>query len=187
MRIRNLRHLLPGLLMATAARTFTRLTGIPTIVGSLRIRHLLAGGHTVIDYGVVSYRVVTNTGVQFLVDSLQNLVEPELLKYHAIGTGVVAEAATDAALGAEWAGADYTGGVRAAGTQGEGAAANVYRTTATNTKASAGVSAVTEHMLMSQAATGGGVGLDRSVFAAFNLNQNDGLQTQYDFTINSGG
>jgi hypothetical protein len=186
-RIRNAPRKFSGWLLVQAAILFTRITRIPTITGKLSIRKVTADRMFVIDYGIVSYRFVTTAGVQYLIDNLQNLSEPEVFKYHAIGTGVAAESIADTALGAEWAGADYTGGVRATGTQGEGAAANVYRTVATNTKASAGVTAITEHMVMSQAATGGGTGIDRSVFAAMNLGQNDGLQTTYDFTINAGG
>ncbi len=138
------------------------------------------------DYGVVSRRVITNAGVDQLENAFRNVFEPELFNFHALGTGALAEAVADAALGTEWLAADYTGGVRATGTQSQ-QAANVYRTIGTNTKASAGASAVTEHGLFSQAALAGGTLWDRSVFAAVNLNQNDGLQSTYDLTLTAGG
>jgi hypothetical protein len=47
--------------------------------------------------------------------------------------------------------------------------------------------AITEHGIFSQAAVGGGVLLDRSLFSAINLVSGDGLQTQYDLTFTSGG
>ena len=45
-----------------------------------------------VDYGVASYRVVTNNGVGFIVDAFQNLVEAEIMNYHGVGTGTNAEA-----------------------------------------------------------------------------------------------
>lgn len=49
--------------------------------------------------------------------------------------------------------------------------------------------AITEHGIFSQAATGGGTMLDRSLFSVVNLtgSTGDGLQAAYDFTITSGG
>ena len=47
--------------------------------------------------------------------------------------------------------------------------------------------AISEHGIMSQAATGGGVLLDRSKFTAINLAASgDILQATYDFTITAG-
>jgi hypothetical protein len=139
------------------------------------------------DYGVVSRRLVTNAGVGYIVDALQNLVEPELLKYHAIGTGTTAEAVGDTALVTELTTQYAPDNTRATGSQTE-AAANIYQSVGTNTLDS-GTPAVTEHMLTTQAATGGGICLDRSVFAAINLNgaNGDGLQTDYRWTLNAGG
>jgi hypothetical protein len=65
------------------------------------------------------------------------------------------------------------------------ASATVFRTVGTNTfDASA---AITEHGILSQAATGGGVLLDRSQFSAVNVANADSLQSTYDLTINTGG
>ena len=74
---------------------------------------------------------------------------------------------------------------RATGTTTEGASANVYRTVGTNT-VDASV-AITEHGIFSQAATGGGTLLDRSLFSAVNLASGDSLQSTYDATFSAGG
>lgn len=138
------------------------------------------------DYGIVSRRVVTDDGCEFLVDAFQNGVELENMKYHGLGTGTTAAAAGDAALQTELT-TEYTGNVRATGTTTENGA-GTYRTVATNTLDS-GTPAVTEHGILSQAATGGGVLFDRHVFAAINLvgANGDGIQSTYDWTPASGG
>jgi hypothetical protein len=51
-----------------------------------------------LDLGLISTRVVTDTGVSYLVDALQNLTEPENLKFHGFGIGTTAEAASQTAL-----------------------------------------------------------------------------------------
>ena len=69
-----------------------------------------------------------------------------------------------------------------------GTEANIYTSTATNTLDS-GTPALREHAVFSQAATGGGTMLDRSLFAAINLDGTvgDGLQSAYSLTLTSGG
>lgn len=157
--------------------------GLPVMLGSLNLSHLRADGD-VLDFGLVSTRVVTTAGVNYLVDALQNLVEPELLKFHGIGTGTNAEASADTALQTEITTGLNPDNTRATGSLGEGASANIFRTVGTNTVD--GSFAVTEHGLFNQAATGGGTMLDRSVFAAVNLVAADQIQTTYDFTITAG-
>lgn len=136
------------------------------------------------DYGLVSHRVITNNGVGFIVDSHQNLVEMEILNYHGIGTTNTAEAAGDTALAAESTTALNPDNTRATGTQSE-PASNQYRSTGTLT-ADGSIAAV-EHGLFSQAATGGGVLFDRSVFSTINLAAADSIQTQYTVTYTAGG
>lgn len=137
--------------------------------------HISASGVRT-DLGIVSRRVVTDAGVGYLVDALQNLTEAENLNFHDAGTGTGAEAASDTGLGTPW------GGSRQSGTQTE-PAANQYRTTATisfnNTFA------ITEHGVFS--ASSGGTLLDRSKFTAINVVNGDSIQFQYTLTINSGG
>jgi hypothetical protein len=47
--------------------------------------------------------------------------------------------------------------------------------------------AVTEHGLFSQAATGGGVLWDRSIFTAVNVVSGDSIQFQYTASLTAGG
>jgi hypothetical protein len=141
-----------------------------------------------LDYGVISTRVVTTAGVNFIVDAFQNTTEVENFKYHGYGTGTNAEASGDTALQTEETTQYATDNTRPTGSQGEGASANIYRTTATYSPDSGGTRAITEHGIFSQAATGGGTLLDRSVFSAINLVASaDSLQTQYDLTMSAGG
>jgi hypothetical protein len=136
--------------------------------------------------GEVGRKLITDAGVGFLVDAWQNSVELENMKYHALGTGSTAEAQGDTALVTELT-TEYTGNVRATGTTTEGATANIFRTVATNTLDGTPGAALREHGLLSQAATGGGVLWDRTVYAAITLSSGDGLQSQYDMTATAGG
>jgi hypothetical protein len=149
---------------------------------------VIRGDGRVLDLGLISTRVVTDAGVQFLVDALQNLTEPENLKFHGFGTGGTAEAASQTALVTELTTEYATDNTRPTGSLTEGASANIFRTVATLSPDGAGTLAITEHGIFSQAATGGGTMLDRSLFSAINLTRgSDSLQTTYDLTIPSGG
>lgn len=145
------------------------------------------GGH-VTNYGVLSRRVVTTAGVNFMVDAFQNTTELENLKFHAFGTGTNAEASADTALQTELTTQYNPDSTRPTGSLTEGASANIFRTVGTLTPDAGGTIAVTEHGVMSQAATGGGTLLDRSVFSAVNIVASaDSLQTTYDLTLTAGG
>lgn len=146
------------------------------------------GDGRVEDLGLASLRVVTTAGVNYLVDALQNLTEPENLKYHGFGTGTTAEASSDTALVTELTTEYATDNTRPTGTLTEGATANVFRTVATLAPDGAGDLAITEHGIFSQAATGGGTLWDRSKFAAVTLARGiDSLQVTYDATFAAGG
>ena len=181
-RKKNLPNLYRGMKKVMLARFFK----IPTFYGQVDLRVILANGEE-IDLGLASLRVVTTVAVNAIVDAFDAAVGFTLntFNYHAIGTGAVAEAVGDTALGTELT-TEYTGNVRATGTQTQ-PSANIYRTTGTNTLDS-GTPAVTEHGVLTQAATGGGSLLDRSVFAAVNLvgASGDGLQSQYSLTLTAG-
>lgn len=129
----------------------------------------------VTDYGLISTKLVTDAGVAYLVDALQNLVEPENLKYHASGTGVTAESAAQTALVTEVA-------TRATGSLTE-SAANVFRTVGSISYTA--TLAITEHGLFSAASVG--TMFDRSLFAAINVINGDSIDFTYDLTIPSGG
>ena len=161
---------------------------LPHLSSKLFIVKILGDSGEEIPYGLASLRVVTTAGVNFMVDAFQNLTELENMKYHGIGTGTNAEAVGDVALQTELTTEYNPDNTRATGTLTEGASANIFRTVGTNTL-DAGTPSVDEHMILTQAATGGGTGLDRSKFTAIGLTgaNGDGLQTTYDLTITAGG
>ena len=161
------------------ANAFGLLTGYATL--SAKVRR--ANGKW-IDYGVLSYRVITDTGVGFIVDAWQNSVEMENMKYHGVGTGTTAEAANQTALITESTTALNPDSTRGTGTTTE-SAANAFQTVGTVTFD--GSAAITEHGLFSQAATGGGVIFDRSLFSAINVASGDSIQFTYTCTFTSGG
>ena len=165
-KVRNLWHLLRGVP--------DMIMGLVRPVGRLYAEvHRADGRHERL--GLVSTRVVTTAGVNYLVDALQGTTEPENFKYHAMGTGNTAEAAGDTALVTEVE-------TRATGTQVEGASANIYKTVATITATQA--RAVVEHGIFS--ASSSGTLLDRSVFAAINLASGDSIQFTYELTLPAG-
>lgn len=129
-----------------------------------------------IPLGLLGTKVVTTVGVNFLVDAFQGTVEPEAMNYHDSGTGAVAEAVGDTDLGTKV----ETG--RQAGTQGEGASANIYQTVATISYTA--TRAITEHGIFSAASAG--VLLDRTVFAAVNVGNGDSIQFTYELTLPAG-
>jgi hypothetical protein len=156
-----------------------------TMLGTLFAEHITADGHRT-DLGLVSCRVVTDTGVAFLVDALQGLVEPELLRFHGLGTGSTAEAATQTALVTELTTQYGTANTRPQGSLGELAGdAKTFETTGTITVSAA--AAITEHAIFTQAAAPGGVMFDRSVFGAVNLAASESLAVTYRLTLPSGG
>lgn len=144
------------------------------------------GDGTVVPLGLGSLRVVTTVGVGYLVDALQNIVEPENLKFHGYGTGTTAENVADTALVTELTTEYVVNSTRPTGTTTEGASGNIYRTVGTLTPDSGGVLAITEHGVFS--ASSAGVLLDRTKFAAVNLDSagGDSLQTTYELTLTAG-
>lgn len=173
-----------GLLFNWLAKQFSGLTGITTLTSELSLRLFRANGE-IVDYGVVSRRVITDAGVAFLVDDWDNNGQDiTTLNFHGMGTGTTAEAVGDTALVTESTTALNPDSTRATGTRSQ-PAANQYRTVGTLTfDASA---AITEHGIFSQAATGGGTLWDRSVFSAINVVSGDSIQTTYTCTVSSGG
>lgn len=179
-RAKNAPNLWRGAKRVLLARQFE----IATMYGALWIRKIDGRTGEITDYGLASLRVVTTAGVNAIVDAFQNTVELENFKYHGLGTGTNAEASGDTALQTELTTQYNPDSTRATGTQGEGASANIYRTVGTITVDA--TAAVTEHGVFTQAATGGGTLLDRSVFSAVNLAASDSLQVPYELTIPAG-
>jgi hypothetical protein len=179
-RAANFRNLLRGARRAVMARALR----LSNFYGSLYLTKIAADGEA-IEYGLASMRVVTTAGVNFLVDALQGTVEPELLRYHGIGTGGTAESITDTALVAESTTALNPDSTRATGTQTEGASANIFRTVGTLTADN--TIACTEHGIFSTSGTGTGTLLDRSLFSVINLVSGDSIQATYDLTLSPNG
>lgn len=181
-RRRNARHLQRRLKKVATAKVL----GIPSFWGALFFEKYDAKRGEVLPLGLASVALVTTVGVNFIVDAFQNTAELENMNFHGFGTGGGAEAVGNTALTTELTTQYATDNVRPTGSQSENGA-NVYRTVAT-LDPDADV-AITEHGIFSQAATGGGTLLDRSLFAAINLvgATGDTLQATYDFTVTSGG
>ncbi|HMN10727.1 MAG TPA: hypothetical protein PKD55_00210 [Bellilinea sp.] len=164
-----------GFIANLLARGLTLLTGIPTITAELRARVLREDG-SVVDYGVLGRRVVTDVFVQDVVDELVGTgTGISGYDYHASGTGTTAEAASNTALVTEVA-------TRTAGTPSE-AAPNIYQNQGTISYTSS--LAITEHGLFDANALG--VLMDRTVFTAINVANGDSIQFTYQLTVNSGG
>jgi hypothetical protein len=179
--IREAMRFLPDQLAEELKDYIQRIVVIESSLGLVYISH--DGKRT--NYGTVSRKVVTDAGVAFIVDAFQGSVELENMKYHGLGTGTTAEAASQTALVTELTTQYNPNNTRATGSTTEGASANIYRTVGTNTVD--GAAAVTEHGVFDQASNAGGVMLDRSVFSAVNLASGDSLQSTYELTCTSGG
>jgi hypothetical protein len=139
--------------------------------------------YAVEDWGEVGHKVITTTGVGFLVDAWQGSTEMENMKYHGLGTGSTAEAASDSALVTELT-TEYTGNVRATGSTTE-ASATVFRSVGSNLLDGTPGAALREHGLFS--ASSAGVLWDRTVYAAITLSSGDTLESTYDMSASSGG
>lgn len=180
-RLKNFPNLWRGLWRVAVARLF----GMPHFYGQLSYT-VIRGDGQVIDLGLVSLRVVTTAGVNFIRDSFLNTKELENLKFHAFGTGTNAENASDTALQTELTTQYAVDNTRPTGSQASGGT-GAYTTVATLSPDSGGTIAVTEHGIFDQAATGGGSLLDRTMAAAVNLTAgSDSLQATYTYTTNAG-
>lgn len=192
---RAVRDILPMLPVEEALRLLETIQRSAVLESSLAVKALRQpwsrfwAGAAVEDYGVVSRRLVTDAFVAAVVDALDVGVGFTLsnFRYHGIGTGTTAEAANQTALVTELTTEYGNSNQRATGTATQ-PSANVYTSTGTNTLDS-GTPALREHAVFTQAATGGGTMLDRSLFAAINLDgtAGDGLQSAYSLTLSSGG
>lgn len=155
----------------------SRITKIPCLLGKLTLIHNRADGSRV-DYGTVSYRVVTSAFVNFLVDNLQtDTTEIGDFKYHDSGVGTTAEANGDTAM------ETTDGESRATGSQTEGASANIYKSVGTISYTT--TKAITEHGVFSQSSAG--TLMDRSKFTAVNVVNGDSIQFSYELTVSAGG
>lgn len=187
--VRDILRFLPAEAKEAAGELIDRLTSCLVIESALYAEWRESpNGRILYPMTLQSRKVVTTVGAAFLVDAWQNLVELEIMKYHALGTGSGAEAVGDTGLGTELT-TEYTGNIRATGSLTEGASGNIFRSLGSNTLDGTPGANVREHALMSQAATGGGVCFDRSLLAGsgFPLVSGNSFSTQYDWTCNTGG
>jgi hypothetical protein len=176
-------HCFPHLPPDLADELHERLAACVVLESSLALVHYHVAGR-VDDYGIVCRRVVTDAGVALIVDALDNTLADATIKYHGLGTGGTAEAASQTALVTELTTEYNPNSTRATGTFSQ-PSANISQSVATNTVDAA--AAVTEHGVFTQAATGGGTMLDRSLFSVINLANGDSLQSTYSLTLTSGG
>lgn len=130
----------------------------------------------ILDLGLASVNVVTNAGVNYVIDAIQGLTTISNLKYHGSGTNNTAENVSNTSLGAEV-------GSRVSGTQVEGSSANIYKTVATLTYGSS--LSIVEHGLFSAITTG--VLFDRSIFSSIAVDTSTGIEFSYEWTLNAGG
>jgi len=147
----------------------------PEIVATLSAKLIRADG-SVVDFGLVSVKKVTTAFRDYLVDSLQDSTTypMDVFKYHAAGTDNTAEANTQTALIAEVE-------TRVAGTQIEGATANIFKTVATITFTA--TRSIYEHGVLS--ASTAGTLMDRSVFAVISVVDTDKIEFTYELTANA--
>lgn len=177
-RIRNLDNLMRGV----RAVFWAKLHRLPVHYGVLYLDKHTPHGRTA--YGLASMRVVTTAGVNYIRDCFLGSVEAENMKYHGFGLGAAAEAVGDTALSTELTTQYVSDNTRVTGSQVSGGV-GIYETVATLDPDAAVT--ITEHGIFSQAATGGGSLLDRSVFTGIPLAAvGDQLQATYDFTIAAG-
>jgi hypothetical protein len=165
-----------GFITNRLARTFSALTGIPTMTAELSVVLQRRDG-SVVNYGVVGYRSITTAFVNYMVDQLQTETSTwGDFKYHDSGVGSTAENVANTAM------ETTDGESRVAGTQTE-SSANIYVSVGTITYTT--TKAITEHGLFNDATAG--TLLDRTVFSAINVVNTDTVTFTYSLTVSSGG
>lgn len=182
--LRNYRRRLTSLKTDFGAAV-AHVCGVSTIVGRLYAevcKHTYPGdGGRLVRLGLLSTRVVTDTGVAFIVDDWDNDAQNITnFNFHDSGTGSTAEAASQTDLITP---AGPT--TRATGTKSQ-PSANILRSVGTITYT--GTLAIVEHGLFNQSTRGGSSVLwDRSVFSAINVVSSDSIQFTYEATLTAGG
>lgn len=170
-KLRNLPNLCRGWRVA-----ILRIFDLSGFIGSLHVKVRKADGE-LIDYGLVSLRVVTTAFVDFMVDQL--IAETSTwgdFKYHDSGVGVTGAAVGNTDI------ETTDGEARATGTQVENAH-NIYESVGTISYTT--TKAITEHGLFNAAS--GVTLLDRHVFSAINVENGDSIEFTYRLTCTAGG
>lgn len=174
--IRNLPSRLRGIKQELARTPVMQKLGVVGTLAELQAKVIRADGREE-NLGVLSRRVVTTAGVNWLATAFTNTVEPESLNFHDCGTGSTAESAAQTTLVTPY------GGARATGTQSTPGSTNIYRSVATISFT--GSLAIVEHGIFT--ASTSGTMFDRSVFAAINVASGDSIQFTWELTLPSGG
>lgn len=177
----NVMNFFRGLKKVAAAK----LLKLPHFYGRLGLSIIRKDGE-VIDLGIVSLRVVTTAGVNFIATRLFDAnTSIGNFDFHGFGTGGTAEAIGDTALVTELTTQYVVDNTRPTGTP-SNPSANVYQSVATLSPDSGGTIGVTEHGLFS--ASSGVTLLDRTLFSVVNIvASQDSLQATYQMTISAGG
>lgn len=128
------------------------------------------------DLGVLSRRVVTTVGVDYIALSMTGSGSISAFNYHDAGTGGTASAVGDTVMQTPY------GGSRSTGTQSK-PSTGAYRTVATVNFTSG--QAIVEHGIFS--AVSSGTLLDRSTFSAINVINGDSIQFTFTLTYSAGG
>src|SRR5579872_1451951 len=125
----------------------TKLKGL--LADNIDVRELVpVFGGSITDYGVLSYRVVTDTGVQYLANAMsEGTATAQNLKYHGFGTGTATEGTAQTALQTELTTHYAVDNTRPTGSQ--SVASNIYTTIGTLSPDSGGTIAITEHGIFS--------------------------------------
>ena len=191
-RSRNMPHLWRGLSRVLAGR----ILGIPHFYGQLYLATIAPSGQRT-ELGLASMRVITDVGVEFIVNCFMGLSTASNMKYHGFGIDGTIEVQANTKLISELTTEYNPANTRPAGTAtlgDDGAGGpplkNVFRTKGLLTPTDSVT--LVEHGIFSQASPTGGtpVGgylLDRSVFTPYNLIESFSLEATYDLTLNAGG
>lgn len=172
-----------GWVGAKAAKVVSSMLPVSTMVSELRLRKYDTQKNQWVNYGIVGRKVVTDIGVETIVDAFQGNFTLTTYIQHGTGSGSAAEAAADVDLETPHTTELNPDNVRGLGTNTE-SAQNIYRTVGTNTYDATVI--VREHGIFNQTDPSGGSLLDRTVFAEINLSSGDSLQSTYDLTFTAG-
>ena len=160
-----------------------KLLGFGTITSRLLVRVHRANGDW-INYGVVSYRVVTTAFVTALATALHTQASPGNLYYHALGTSDTPGAAIgDTGMNTELTSEYNPDNTRPTGTH--TSAAGVYESVGT-VAIDFGTPGVKEHGVMG-ANQGAATLIDRHTFAVVNMAAGDSYVGTYQLTLTAGG
>ncbi len=177
-RVRNMTRMgfIEGRLAYSLGGLLQKTIGVQPIRAKLSARLIKADG-SVINYGVLGYKQVTTAFVEFLVDNMQvESAEWGDFKFHDSGVGSTAEAIGDTDI------ETTDGEARVSGTQVDGASANIYRSVGTIAYTTTKI--IREHGVFSIVTAG--TMMDRTVFAAINVDNGDSIEFTYEITFPAG-